>query len=74
MHLLALRAGMEIHLLAPQADPRRVGNAIVNRSSAASTLNLRVQPLQFRTGVVDFELPVHATLFGVCLLGPDPDL
>src|SRR5437879_3611563 len=32
MHLLAPRAGMEIQLLAPRADPRRVGNAIVNRS------------------------------------------
>ena len=42
--------------------------------TAASTLNLRVQPLQFCSGVVDFELPVHAALFGVGLLGPDPDL
>src|SRR5882724_7042357 len=43
-------------------------------TSASSTLNLRVQPLQFCSGVVDLELPVHAALFGVGLVGPDPDL
>jgi hypothetical protein len=42
--------------------------------SAASTLNLRVQPLQFGSGVVDLELPVHAALFGVGRVGPGPDL
>ena len=44
------------------------------QASAASTLNLRVQPLQFCSGVVDLELPVYAALFGVGLVGPDPDL
>ena len=43
-------------------------------SSASSTLNFGVQSLQFRSGVVDFELPVDAALLGVGLVGPDPDL
>ena len=43
-------------------------------SSASSTLNLGVQSLQFRSGVVDFKLPVDASLLGVGLVGPDPDL
>ena len=47
---------------------------VQREASASSTLNLRVQPLQFCSGVVDLELPVHAALFGVGLLGPDPDL
>src|SRR5262245_53752464 len=52
----------------------------INRSlsaqgpSASSTLNFGVQSLQFRSGVVDFELPVDAALLGVSLVGPDPDL
>src|SRR5215470_1707258 len=44
------------------------------RPSASSTLNFGVQSLQFRSGVVDFELPVDAALLGVSLVGPDPDL
>src|SRR5438874_665924 len=43
-------------------------------SSASSTLNFGVQSLQFRSGVVDFELPVDAALLGVGLVGPDPNL
>src|SRR5205823_4181993 len=50
----------------------------VNRAaalaSASSSLNLRVQPLQFCPGVVDFELPVHSALFGIRFIRPDPDL
>src|SRR2546428_482081 len=42
--------------------------------SASSTLNFGVQSLQFRSGVVDFELPVDAALLSVGLVGPDPDL
>ena len=42
--------------------------------SASSTPNFGVQSLQFRSGVVDFELPVDAELLGVGLVGPDPDL
>jgi hypothetical protein len=42
--------------------------------SASSTLNFGVQSLQFRSGVVDFELPVDAALLGVGLVGPDPNL
>ncbi len=47
---------------------------MITITSASSTLNLRVQPLQFGSSVVDFELTVHAALFGVGLVGPDPDL
>jgi len=43
-------------------------------ASASSTLNFGVQSLQFRSGVVDFELPVDAALLGVGLVGPDPNL
>src|SRR5215213_1511939 len=49
-------------------------NCRKTESSASSTLNLRVQPLQFCPGIVNFELPVHAALFGVGLVSPDPDL
>src|SRR5207302_11432482 len=42
--------------------------------SASSTLNFGVQSFHFRSGVVDFELPVDATLLGVSLVGPDPNL
>jgi hypothetical protein len=52
----------------------RSANARESKPSAASMLNLRVQPLQFCSGIVDFELPVHAALFGVGLVGPDPNL
>src|SRR4051794_6143901 len=44
------------------------------QASASSTLNFRVQPLEFYSGIVDLELPVHSSLFGVGLVGPDPDL
>ena len=50
------------------------GYPIANRSSASSTLNLRVEPLQFCPGVVDFELPVHPALFGIRFGRPDLDL
>jgi hypothetical protein len=43
-------------------------------ASASSTLNFGVQSLQFRSGVVDFELPVDAALLGVGLVGPAPNL
>src|SRR6266436_7971458 len=43
-------------------------------ASASSTLNFGVQSLQFRSGVVDFELPVDAALLSVGLVGPDPNL
>src|SRR6266446_5544305 len=42
--------------------------------SASSTLNFGVQSLQFRSGVVDFALPVDAALLGVGLVGPAPNL
>jgi uncharacterized membrane protein len=42
-------------------------------SSASSTLNFGVQSLQFRSGIVDVELPVAAALLGVGLVGPEPD-
>src|SRR5271156_3178132 len=42
--------------------------------SASSSLNFRVQSLQFCPGVVDFELPVHSALFGIRFICPDPDL
>jgi hypothetical protein len=44
------------------------------QASASSTLNLRVQPLQFCPGIVDFELPIDAALFGIRFVRPDPDL
>ena len=43
------------------------------QASASSTLNFGVQSLQFRSGIVDFELPVDAALLGVGLVGPEPD-
>ena len=42
--------------------------------SASSSLNFWVQSLQFSPGVVDFELPVDATLFRVGFFRPDGDL
>lgn len=44
------------------------------KTSASSSLKLRVQPFQFGPGVVDLESPIDAALFGVGLVGPDPDL
>src|SRR5262245_9536005 len=44
-----------------------------DEASASSTQNLRIEPLEFCPGVVNFELPVHGTLLGVGLLTPDPD-
>ena len=44
------------------------------QTSASSTLNLRVQAFEFHPGIVDFELPIDAALFGVGLVGPDTDL
>lgn len=44
------------------------------KTSASSSLKLRVQPFQFGPGVVDLELPIDAAVFVVGLVGPDPDL
>ena len=54
-----LRSGKEYGLEAP---------------SASSTLNFGVQSLQFRSGIVDFELPIDAALLSVGLIGPALDL
>src|SRR5215470_20194373 len=43
-------------------------------TSASSTLNFGVQSLQFRSGVVDFALPIDAALLSVGLIGPVLDL
>ena len=42
-----------------------------NLASALSGFDFWVEPLQFMAGVVDFELPIDATLLGVGFLGPD---
>ena len=51
----------------------RNGNALGHLNRASSTLNQGVQSLQFRSGIVDFELPVNSSLFGVRLVGLDFD-
>ena len=43
------------------------------RPSASSSFDFGVQPFQFSAGVVDFELPVHATLLGIGFLRPNAD-
>src|SRR5438128_2287220 len=43
-------------------------------SSATSSLNLGVKPLQFHAGVFDPELPVDAALFGIRFVRPNADL
>jgi len=65
--------------VAPSAKALTQASTLIARygpeqASASSTLNFGVQSLQFRSGVVDFELPVDAALLSVGLVGPDPDL
>ena len=43
------------------------------KPSAASSLDFWVEAFQFRSGIVDFELPIDAALFGVGLFGPGGD-
>ena len=38
-------------------------------SSASSSLNFGVEPLQFHAGVLDAELPVNAALFRIRFVG-----
>src|SRR5215211_4285686 len=45
----------------------------MSRTSALSILNFRVQRLQFRSGIFDFELPVNASLLVVAVLRPRGD-
>src|SRR6266852_7979797 len=42
-------------------------------TSAPSSLNFGVEPLQFHAGVFDAELPVNAALLGIGFLGPSCD-
>ena len=58
----------------PESASETLLGTLKNKTSASSTLNFGVQSLQFRSGVVDFELPVDAALLGVGLVGPDPNL
>src|SRR5438876_11998418 len=43
------------------------------KTSASSSLNFGVEPLQFHAGVFDAELPVDAALFGIRFVGPSCD-
>ena len=43
-------------------------------TSASSRLNLGVEPLEFDTRILNTELPIDTTLFGVCFVGPGSDL
>ena len=47
--------------------------SIAGWPSAVSGFNFGVEPLEFMAGVVDFELPIDATLLGVGFLGPGRD-
>ena len=42
-------------------------------TSASSSLNFGVEPLQFHAGVLEAELPVNAALFRIRFVGPSCD-
>jgi hypothetical protein len=41
--------------------------------SALSQLDFGIERLEFVTGIIDFHLPIHATLTGVNVVGPGTD-